>query len=261
MADRVKDKVVVVTGGAQGIGFGCAEMLAREGARVVIGDRNEITGNAAAAKICEAGGEAVYQPLDVLDEEQCAALMNAAVAQYGRLDGLVNNVGYYVRTDLADMTADIWDTYINLNLRGAMFCCKHALPLMQANGPSNGTTGSIVNVGSIHGIQSSPNLLAYGAAKGGLLTLTRTIAGAYAQYGIRANYLIPGWVMSEGEIALHESMGMPEAELRARGSQMKLGRHQTPQDAAYGVVYLISDESSQVTGTIFNISGGSGSFH
>lgn len=258
MSDRVKNKVVIVTGGAQGIGYGCAEMLAREGARVIIGDRNEAAGRAAADKIQAAGGDAVFQPLDVLYEDQCAALIQVAKDRYGRLDGLVNNVGYYVRAGIEDMTAEVWDTYINLNLRGAMFCCKHALPLMQANGPSDGTSGSIINVGSVHGLQAMPSLLAYGAAKGGLLNMTRTLAAAYGKHGIRVNYLIPGWVLSEGEVALHESMGMPEAELRARGDQLRFGRHQTPTDVAYGVVYLISDESSQMTGTIFNIGAGSG---
>ena len=251
MAGRVQDKVVVVTGAAQGIGRGCAELLAQEGARVVIGDMQDAAGERAAAAICAAGGQACFQHTDVREEAQCAALMAFAVATYGRLDGLLNNVGWYPRATLEETTTELWEQILSVNLRSAFYCCKYAVPHLQAAGG-----GSIVNIGSIHGIQGSANLVAYSAAKGGLLALTRTLAGAYAADRIRVNYIIPGWVLSEGEIALQRSRGVSEDAIRQAGAAQPLGRHQTPADTAYAVLYLVSDESAQMTGTVLHLDAG-----
>ena len=116
--------------------------------------------------------------------------------------------------------------------------------------------GSIVNMGSIIGIQGLPNLVAYSAAKGGLMTLTKTLAGALAPDRIRVNYLIPGWVLTEGEIALHGGNGISLERLLAAGEKLALGRHQLPSDSAYASIYLLSDESPQVTGTVINVDAG-----
>jgi NAD(P)-dependent dehydrogenase (short-subunit alcohol dehydrogenase family) len=116
--------------------------------------------------------------------------------------------------------------------------------------------GSIVNMGSICGIQSLPNLVAYGAAKGGLLSLTRTLAGALAQDRIRVNYVIPGWVFTEGELAIQRGEGRTEDDLRKAGEKLAFGRSQSPQETAYAIVYLLSDESAQVTGTTLHLDAG-----
>lgn len=251
MAGRVQGKVVVITGAAQGIGRGCAELLAGEGAQVVIGDVQQEAGQATAEAIRDAGGEALFQKTDVLEEQDCAQLIETAVQAYGRLDILVNNVGWYPRAMLEETTVELWDRVLNVNLRGAFFCCKYAVPQMRAAGG-----GSIINIGSINGIQGLPNLVAYASAKGGLLALTRTLAGAYASERIRVNYIIPGWVLSEGERALHRSRGVNEEDLEQAGETLPLGRHQTPMDTAYAVIYLASEESSQVTGSTFHIDAG-----
>ena len=251
MAGRADGKVVIITGAAQGIGRGCAEMLAREGASVVIGDVRADAGEAAAASILDAGGRAIFHRADVAHEDQCAALVDSAIAAFGRLDGLVNNAGWYPRATLEETTTELWDQVLDINLRGAFNCCKHAVPHLRAAGG-----GSIVNIGSINGIQGLPNLVAYASAKGGLLALTRTLAGAFAAERIRVNYVIPGWVLSEGEMALQSSRGVDEADLARAGAALPLGRHQTPRDTAYAVVYLVSDESEQVTGTILHIDAG-----
>ena len=250
-AGRVEGKVTVVTGAAQGIGRGCAELLAREGAHVIIGDIQDVLGEQAASDIRAAGGNATFQHIDVTNEDQCAALMESALAAHGHLDILVNNAGIYPRATLEETTAQLWDHILAVTLTSAFFCCKHAVPAMRASGG-----GSIVNIGSLNGIQGLPNLVAYAAAKGGLLALTRTLAGAYAHDRIRANYVIPGWVLTEGEIALHLSRGVAEDALRQAGDRLPLGRHQTVQDAAYAVLYLASDESSQVTGTVLHVDAG-----
>lgn len=251
MPERVKGKVAIVTGAAQGIGHGCALMLAREGARVVIADVQDEKGIAIVEQIGSEGLEAIYQHSDVIDEEQCAALIQSTVDHYGRIDVLVNNAGWFPRATIEETSTELWDKVINVNLRGAFYCCKYAIPHLR-----NAGGGSIINIGSINGIQGLGSLIAYSSAKGGLLALTRTLAGAYAKDRIRANYVIPGWVLTEGEMSLQASRGVTEEELRRAGETLLLGRHQTPDDVAYAVIYLASDESSQVTGTIMHVDAG-----
>jgi len=251
MPGRMQGKVAVITGAAQGIGRGCAELLAREGARVVIGDLQTEAGEATAAAIRAVGGEAHFVRTDVVEEADCRALMDSAAERYERLDVLVNNAGWFPRATLEDTTTELWERIMQVNLRGAFYCCKHAVAHLRAAG-----AGSIVNIGSINGIQGLPNLVAYSAAKGGLLTLTRTLAGALAADRIRVNYIVPGWVLSEGERALQQSRGITAEQLQRAGAALPLGRHQTPEDTAYAVLYLASDESSQVTGTILHVDAG-----
>ena len=251
MTGRVSGKVAVITGAAKGIGRGCAEMLAREGASVVLADIDAEAGERAASAIRAAGGMACFVSTDVVHEDQCAAAIDAAVKTFGRLDVLVNNAGWFPRATLEETTSELWDRVLAVNLRGAFYCCKHAVPHMRGGGG-----GSIVNVGSSNGIQGLPNLMAYASAKGGLLSLTRTLAGAYARDRIRVNYLIPGWILTETEIALQTSRGLSEEDLRQAGAGLPLGRHQTVKDVAYAVLYLASDESSQVTAAVLNVDAG-----
>lgn len=250
MTGRLSGKAIVVTGAAQGIGFGCVRLVASEGAAVVLGDTQTQKGEEAAAEIRANGGKAHFVHADVKKESDCAALIQAARKTFGRLDGLVNNAGWFPRATLESTTTELWDEVLQVNLRGAFYCCKHAVPAMRANG------GSIVNMGSICGIQSLPNLVAYGAAKGGLLSLTRTLAGALTRERIRVNCVIPGWVLTEGEIALHEAQGRTLEDLKKDGEKLPFGCHQTPLDAAYAVVYLLSNESLQVTGTVLHVDAG-----
>ncbi len=248
---RVEGKVIVVTGAAQGIGFECARMLAAEGAEVVLSDVKADAGEAAAAKIVAAGDKATFIAADVTSEAACAHLMDETARRFGRIDGLFNNAGWYPRATLEETTTDMWEAIQQVNLRGPFYCCKYAVPHMRAAGG-----GSILNMGSINGIQGLPNLVAYSAAKGGLMTLTKTLAGALAPDRIRVNYLIPGWVLSEGEIALHAGNGISLERLLAAGEKLALGRHQIPSDSGYAAVYLLSDESPQVTGVVFNVDAG-----
>jgi len=248
---RLPDKAIVITGGARGIGRACAELMAREGASVIIGDIQEADGEMVAEGVCRAGGRARFQRTDVTIEDDCAALVASAVRAYGHLDGLVNNVGWFPRAALEDTTAELWDRVLAVNLRSAFFCSKHAAPLMRASGG-----GSIVNIGSVHGIQGLPTLVAYSAAKGGLLSMTRTLAGALARDRIRANYVVPGWILTDTEIGVQRGLGVGEDELRRQGEALPLGRHQTAEDIAYAVLYLLSDESSQVTAATLNVDAG-----
>jgi len=251
MPNRLQNKVVLITGAAQGIGFGCARLAAAEGATVVLADIQKERGEQAAATLRAEGAQVLFLPVDVRDESQCAAMIDQAVHAHGRLDGLVNNAGWFPRATLEQTTTELWEEVLHVNLRSAFYCCKYAVPKMrEARG------GSIVNMGSICGIQSLPNLVAYGAAKGGLLALTRTLAGALAADRIRVNYVIPGWVFTEGELAIQKGEGRTPEDLRKAGEKLAFGRAQTPLETAYAVVYLLSDESAQVTGTTLHLDAG-----
>jgi NAD(P)-dependent dehydrogenase (short-subunit alcohol dehydrogenase family) len=249
--NRVQGKVALVTGAAQGIGRACAVALAAQGARVAICDVQQSAGEAAAESIRRSGGEAVYIFADVGKEEACKAAIEQTVAAFGGLDVLVNNAAISPRASLIETSAEIWDEVMAINLRAPFLCCKYAIPhLARSRG------ASIINIGSIHGVQSLPNLVAYGAAKGGLLTLTRSIAGAYARDKIRANYIIPGWVLTEGDLVAQRRSGFSDLDLEEMGKGLPLGRHQSCDDVAYAVIYLASDESAQMTGSIMHVDAG-----
>jgi NAD(P)-dependent dehydrogenase (short-subunit alcohol dehydrogenase family) len=251
MAQRLSAKVVLVTGAAQGIGFECARMAAAEGASVVLGDIQKERGEEAALKIQKEGGTAVFQYADLTDESQCASLVAATVKEFGKLDGLVNNAGWFPRARLEETTTELWEKVIQVNLRSAFYVTKFAVPRMkEAKG------GSIVNMGSINGIQGLPNLVAYAAAKGGLLSMTRTLAGALAADRIRVNFIIPGWIATEGELKIQKGEGRGIEDLEKAGKRLPLGRMQTVEDAAYAAIYLLSDEAAQVTAAVLNVDAG-----
>ncbi|GAC1429295.1 MAG: SDR family oxidoreductase [Chloroflexota bacterium] len=250
MGGRVAGKVVIVTGAASGIGRGIAWELAAQGAKVVVADRDSAGGQATVAD-APGPGEAMYVPLDVVEEESCRQLVATAVERYGRLDGLVNNAGIYPRASLEETTLEFWDTMMDINLRGAFLLCRESVPHMVRGGG-----GSIVNIGSVHGEAGSSNLAAYAVSKGGLLTLTLHIARSYARHRVRANLINPGWVVTEGEVRTQASQGFDRSWLETQGRQLPMGRHQTPEDSAHAVVFLISDESSQLTGSQLHVDGG-----
>src|SRR5205807_10210973 len=162
MSKRLEGKIIVVTGAAQGIGFECARMAASEGASVVLGDIQKERGEEAAAKIQKAGGCAIFQYADLTDESQCAALVDAAVRKYGKLDGLVNNAGWFPRARLEETTTELWEKVIQVNLRGTFYVTKHAVPHMSKCGG-----GSVVNMGSVCGIRGLTNVVGFGTSKGG----------------------------------------------------------------------------------------------
>jgi NAD(P)-dependent dehydrogenase (short-subunit alcohol dehydrogenase family) len=251
MAQRLTGKVVIVTGAAQGIGFGCACMAAAEGASVVLGDIQEERGEEAAAKIRAEGGKAVFHYADLTDEAQGAGLVEAAIRNFGMLNGLVNNAGWFPRARLEETTTELWEKVMQVNLRSAFYVTKFTVPHMRS-----AKGGSIVNMGSINGIQGLPNLVAYAAAKGGLLSMTRTLAGALAPDRIRLNYIIPGWIATEGELIIQKGEGRGAQDLEKAGKRLPFGRMQTVEDAAYAAIYLLSDESAQVTAAVLNVDAG-----
>jgi NAD(P)-dependent dehydrogenase (short-subunit alcohol dehydrogenase family) len=255
MGGRVEGKVALVTGGGTGIGRATAETLAREGAAIVVANRSAETGEETVRRIAAAGGRAVFSRTDVASDADCVRAVQAAVERFGKLDVLVNNAGIFPRYTLEQTTPEVLEEILAIDFKGAFYLCKHAIPEMVKAGG-----GSIINVGSIHGVVGAPNLVAYASAKGALLNLTKTLARAYARQQVRVNYLIPGWVITEGEIRTQAKEGHSEEWLHETGKRLPMGRLQQPQDAADAALFLASDESSQITAAVINTDGGSSVF-
>jgi NAD(P)-dependent dehydrogenase (short-subunit alcohol dehydrogenase family) len=251
MSGRLNGKVALVTGASSGIGRGCAQRLAAEGASVVLADLEARSGEEAAAQIRRNGGTAHFQTTDVRSESHCQRAVDVAVSQFGGLDILVNNAGIYPRSTLEQTTEGFWDEMMAINLKGPFFLSKHAVPFIRQRGG-----GSIINTGSVHGLGGASNLFAYSISKGGLLTMTRNLAVALAHDRIRVNYLIPGWVLSQTEIEIQARQGRDENWLKQKGERLPMGRFQTPEDAANIVAFLASDEASMVTGCVLNVDAG-----
>ncbi|WP_274363178.1 SDR family NAD(P)-dependent oxidoreductase [Paenibacillus thermotolerans] len=256
MTNRLLDKVVVITGGTKGIGKGIALRAAQEGAKVVINGRNEQDGESVVREISDRfGTEALFVKGDVSREAACKHLIEETVTRFGKVDGLVNNAGIFPRGSMVDTSEELFDSIFAVNMKGTFFCCKYAIQAMLKTGG-----GSIVQIGSTNAYKGSKDLAAYACSKGAMLTLNRHIAAHYGRDNIRSNWITVGWVASEGEIELHKNYyGRSEDELNELAKKATLtGRMQTPEDMAYGAIFLLSDEASQITGTELAINGGLG---
>ena len=244
---RLDGKVALISGGSRGMGAAEARLFAREGAKVGIADVLEEEGRRLEAEIVETGGEAVFLRLDVTKEEDWERAVDAVVGRFGSLDVLVNNAGIYRRDIIEETTVAGWDEVMDVNAKGVFLGTKAAIPAMREAGG-----GSIVNISSIAGIIGSRLSTAYNASKGAVRLLTKSTALQYAEDGIRANSVHPGLVLTAmADIVL------PEPEMKKkRASETPLGRVGVPEDVAYGVLFLASDESSYMTGAELVIDGG-----
>ena len=245
---RLENKVAFVSGGARGMGAAEARMFAREGAKVVIGDVLDDEGRQTEAAINEFGGECLYVHLDVTSEESWGSAVAETVNRFGKLDILVNNAGVVSRVPLEDLNVDEWDRVMDINSKGVFLGTKAAIPEMRRSGG-----GSIVNISSISGIAGQSYVSAvYNASKGAVRIFTKSTAIQYASEGIRANSIHPGPIDTP-MTAFRQ--GDPQAVADSIG-RIPLGRNGVPDDVAYGVLYLASDESSFVTGSELVIDGG-----
>ncbi|MBJ19775.1 MAG: glucose 1-dehydrogenase [bacterium] len=249
---RVTGKVAIITGGASGIGRITAETLAREGARVVIADINVEGGQAVAEEIRGKGGEALAIPVDVGEEKEIAAMVERTVETFGALHVLHNNAAItapdHQRRDanLLELDTEIWDETMRIDLRGPMLACKHAIPRMIESGG-----GSIINTTSNSALAGDLTLNAYSAAKGGLNTLTLSVATAFGKEGIRCNAVSPAHIESPSLAAV-----VPPEVVEMLRAQCLTPRLGAPQDVANLVLYLASDEASFITGQILRCDGG-----
>ncbi|MCH8234738.1 MAG: glucose 1-dehydrogenase [Chloroflexi bacterium] len=246
---RLEGKVAIVSGGASGIGEATSRLFAAEGASVVIADINDELGAALESDIRDGGGEAAYLKLDVTDEEQWRAVVAETVTRFGKLDIVVNNAGISApgRPPTEEQTVEGWDAVMAVNAKGVFLGTKHAIPEMRKAGG-----GSIVNISSIYGNVGSKGGTAYHASKGACRTFSKAAAIQYAGEQIRVNSVHPGFVDTPMTAELHSLPGVHEE----RVAKTPLGRMGLPEDIAYGILYLASDESRFVTGSELVIDGG-----
>jgi len=244
---RLENKVALISGGARGMGAVEAKMFAVEGAKVVIGDLLGDEGRQIEAEINESGGECVFVQLDVTDENAWQDAVAAAVDRFGKLDILVNNAGIARINNVEDTTSEEWDLVMDINAKGVFLGTKAAIPELRKAGG-----GSIVNISSIAGLTGG-RTSSYAASKGAVRLLTKSTAIQYAADGIRCNSVHPGVIETPMTVPL--TLNTQEGrELNA--SRHPLGRFGQPEDIAYGVLFLASDESSFMTGSELVIDGG-----
>ena len=250
--DRLKGKVVAVTGATKGIGRDIAKALAGEGANVAIGGRSAAEGKAVARQIIdETGIDAIYIPCDVAVEEDCRNFIGKTYESFGGIDGLVNNAGIFPPVPFFESDGELFDRVYATNIRGAFLCSKYAAMAMGDKG------GSIVHIGSTHAFGASPHYSVYGTSKGALYSFGAYLARNMARKNIRSNCITVGWVATDGELERLRADGKDEDWLaEIGGKRMPLGRLQTGLDIAYAAIYLLSDESAQVTETDIKVTGG-----
>ncbi len=247
MPGIVAGKVALVTGGGAGIGRGIAELLAREGAAVVVANRTTAAGQETVERIRAAGGQAVFQPTDITREADCQAAVACAVDTYGRIDCLVNNAGIFPRATVLELDEATWDQVHDVNLKGTFFCSQEAARMMIPR-----RSGRIINIASISGLEPTPRGSHYSASKAGVIALTKSIAWELGPYHIAVNAVAPGITDTA-----QPRYGMTEEEIAAAGDATPWGRIGKPDDVARAVLYLASDLSEYVTGETVFVTGGS----
>jgi 2-deoxy-D-gluconate 3-dehydrogenase len=244
----LKGKVAIVTGGNGGIGLGMARGLATAGAHVVVAARDAAKSRAAVAELNRLGSGARAIPVDVTDEASVTALISATREQYGRIDVLVNNAGTNIRKPAHELTLAEWHQVLDTNLTSAFLCARAVYPVMKAGGG-----GKIINVGSMMSIFGASFAPAYGASKGGMVQLTKSLATAWARDNIQVNAVLPGWIDTDlTRRARQEVAGLNDNVLR----RTPAGRWGVIDDLAGVAVFLASPASDFVTGAAIPVDGG-----
>ncbi|MEE2996223.1 MAG: 3-oxoacyl-ACP reductase family protein [Pseudomonadota bacterium] len=246
---RLEGRVAIITGGSQGIGAAYVRGFVSEGARVVIADI--APAESLIAQVEAAGGTATFVKTDVTDETAVNTLVNKAVEIFGRVDVLVNNAALWVQIPakpILEIDKSEWERVLNVNINGMFLCTKAVVPQMKQQG-----YGKIVNISSGRALKGHINLLHYDTSKGAVISFTRSIARELGDYGIRANTIAPGGIMTEAVMAnevvrTHISKG---TETRA------IKREQVPEDVVGACIFLASPESDFITGQVLTVDGGS----
>ena len=244
MADRFDGKVVLITGGASGIGAATARRFAAEGAQVMLGDMNEAGGLAMAKEL---GARAAFQHVDVRQREQVEALVDAAVTRFGHLDVVFNNAGIGGYGKTPDIDPEIWRAILEVDLFGVFYGCRAAIPHLRAAGG-----GAIINTASVSGMGGDYGLAAYNAAKGGVVNFTRALALDHGRDNIRVNAVCPGPIATPLSGPLLSSPKIVAEYERV----IPLGRVGQPEEIASVVAFLASDDASYITGAIIPVDGG-----
>jgi NAD(P)-dependent dehydrogenase (short-subunit alcohol dehydrogenase family) len=249
--DRFEDRVVVVTGGATGIGRAAALAFASEGARVTIFDRDAVQGAEAARAIREAGGIGRLCEVDVSDESATRDGVASTVAEYGPIDVLYANAGVELTASITDTPLEQWQHVIDVNLTGAYLSCRHVLMGMVERG-----RGSIVLTSSPHAMNTVPDAGAYAASKGGMLALMRALALEGAAHGVRVNAVLPGAIDTPMIRREAQAAADPDEQMRRFAAIHPVNRLGAPAEVAEAVLFLASDAASFITGAAVPVDGG-----
>jgi len=245
---HLEGRVAIVTGAAQGIGAACAERLAGDGAAVALWDVDDARGAELAKRLAASGARARYMHCNVARKAEVDAALAETIAAFGRVDALVNNAGIFKAADFLEITEADWDAVIDVNLKGAFLVGQAVARAMAAAGG-----GAIVNMSSVNGVMAIPSIASYNVSKGGINQLTRVMALALADKGIRVNAVAPGTIATE--LAKNAVLGSEEAKQRimSRTPMKRLGE---PGEIADVCAFLVSSAASYMTGEIVYVDGG-----
>jgi NAD(P)-dependent dehydrogenase (short-subunit alcohol dehydrogenase family) len=243
VSNKLKNKVAIVTGSTSGIGEAIAMLFAAEGAKVVVSGRNLERGSKIKQKILDAGGIAIFIPMEARKNETIKSLIDNTITEFGKVDILVNNAGTILIKPFLDLTMDDWDFLIETDARSYFYAMQQIIPHMMKNGG-----GVVLNMASLAAIKPTIDYSLYNFVKAGVNLMTKSIAKEFAQYNIRLNVLCPGSIMTP----MIEDSPLNENRLK----NIPLGRFGTSEDVAYAALYLCSDESSFVTGSSLVVDGG-----
>jgi len=248
---RLKDRVCIITGGASGIGEATCEVFAREGAIVVIADRNVEGAKALASKIEASEGRAAALEIDVASSSSLKAMVDHVVETFGRIDVLVNNAGFGVAGDVVTTSEEDWNAIMAVNLTGVFLGCKHVVPVMRRQGG-----GSIINISSPAALAGVAGRAAYSASKGGVAAMTRAMAMDHVGDNIRINSVAPGTTATHYFDDILRKTNDQEAFLKQMGERQPILRYARPEEIAKGILFLASDDSSYSVGSMLILDGG-----
>lgn len=249
---RLENRAALITGGTSGIGEATCLLFGKEGANVAVVGRNTERGTSVAKRISDAGGTAIFVQADVRNSDDCRTAVDRTLEAFGRLDILFNNAGSYYANDVVGCTEEEWDDQIDTSLKATFLMSKFALPHMIERG-----SGSIINCASGWGLVGGPKAAAYCAAKGGMVVMTKAMAIDHGPQGIRVNAICPGDTDTPMEREDARAQGLTwDQYLEQTVAHRPIARMATPQEIAFGVLYLASDESSYVTGVALPVDGG-----
>jgi len=247
---RLRDKAAIVTGAASGIGAGTAEVFAEEGASLVLVDRDEDGLTRVRDRLEADGAKAVAVVGDVADPETARRAVAAALEAFGKLDVLFNNAGVMTSGDFRSFDEAAWDAVLNPNLRGIYLMCRAAIPHMLERGE-----GAIVNTSSVMAFLTEPGYEAYTTSKAGIIGLTKALAVSYAEHGVRANCVCPGWVDTPMNRRLAEELGGMDKLVPIIKQQQPLPRMITTREVGNAVCFLASGDASGITGAVLCVDG------